>query len=115
VKLLLIGLALAQLVSPLLAAGESSEAAAPAGFSWSRTDTSLALRHNDRSVWRLVFDPAKPKSWFHPLSTVDGEVLTAFEPADHPWHRGLWWSWKLINGINYWEEDWRAFATPQSL
>jgi len=31
--------------------------------------------------------------------------LTWNQPADHPWHHGLWFSWKFINGVNYWEED----------
>ena len=79
--------------------------AAAADFSWLRTDTRLALRNDGKVIWQLVFDPAKPKSYFHPLATVHGEVLTTVEPADHPWHRGLWWSWKSINGLNYWEED----------
>jgi hypothetical protein len=33
-------------------------------------------------------------------------------PADHIWHRGLWWSWKTINGINYWEEDKETHLSP---
>ncbi len=74
-------------------------------YSWMRNETNLALCRNGKTVWRLVVDPKQPKSYFHPLSTVDGEVLTVFEPADHPWHRGLWWSWKYINGLNYWEEN----------
>ena len=76
-----------------------------ASFNWQTNDTSLALRNGDKTVWQLVFDPKQPKTYFHPLATVDGEVLTALSPADHPWHRGLWWSWKYINGLNYWEED----------
>ena len=60
------------------------EAAEGPALSWVRTDTSLALCNGDKTVWRLVFDPKQPKSYFHPLATVDGEVLTAFEPADHP-------------------------------
>jgi len=83
----------------------TKEAAEGPALSWSRTDTSLALSNGDKTVWRLVFDAMQPKTYFHPLATVDGEVLTAFEPADHPWHRGLWWSWKFINGVNYWEEN----------
>lgn len=90
------------LASVLGAAGE--EKLRP-GFSWLRTDNSLALSNAGNSVWCLIFDPARPKSYFHPLATVNGNVLTGFEPADHPWHRGLWWSWKYINGLNYWEED----------
>lgn len=77
---------------------------APA-FSWQRGDSSLALLAGENVVWRLDTDPEKPKSHFHPLATVEGRVLTALEPADHPWHRGLWWSWKYINGVNYWEEN----------
>jgi hypothetical protein len=71
-------------------------------LSWQRTDTSLALNNGDKTIWKLVADKKAPKSYFHPLATTDGEMLTAFEPADHPWHRGLWWSWKFINGLNYW-------------
>jgi len=74
-------------------------------YHWRQTETSLALCKHDKIVWRLVGDPKDPKPYFHSLATLDGEVLTAFEPADHPWHRGLWWSWKLINGLNYWEEN----------
>jgi hypothetical protein len=36
---------------------------------------------------------------------VDGSVLTWLKPDDHPWHRALWFSWKYIDGLNYWEED----------
>jgi hypothetical protein len=74
-------------------------------LAWERSETSLALQNHGKTVWRLVFDPAQPKSHFHPLASLDGRVMTAFEPADHPWHRGLWWSWKFINGVNYWEEN----------
>jgi hypothetical protein len=91
-------------VSPGGMAGEEKRADGRA-LSWDRNETSLALRHHDRTLWSLLFDASQPKSCFHPLATLDGEVLTAFEPADHPWHRGLWWSWKFINGVNYWEED----------
>jgi hypothetical protein len=74
-------------------------------FAWEKDATRISLRKHDKTVWSLVFDASQPKSYFHPLASVDGETLTAFEPADHPWHRGLWWSWKFINGLNYWEED----------
>ena len=76
-----------------------------ASLNWQQTGTSLALCNGTNVVWRLVYDPQQPKTYFHPLATIDGQVLTAFRPPDHPWHRGLWWSWKHINGLNYWEED----------
>ena len=77
-----------------------------ASFNWQTTDTGLALRNGDKTVWQLVVDPTQQKTYFHPLATVNGEVLTALRPADHPWHCGLWWSWKYINGLNYWDWEW---------
>jgi len=29
--------------------------------------------------------------------------VTEIRPKDHPWHLGLWFCWKYINGLNYWE------------
>jgi hypothetical protein len=72
---------------------------------WRRTETTLTLLRDGRVVWQVVADPAQGKPYFHPLATPGGVVLTGLRPADHPWHRGLWWSWKYINGLNYWEED----------
>jgi hypothetical protein len=56
-------------------------------------------------VWQFHFSKEEGKPYFHPLNLPDGTTLTSLRPADHPWHRGLWWSWKFINGLNYWEED----------
>lgn len=88
-----------------VAVGPACAAEEAPGWAWEKSDTSLALQNRGKTVWRLVADPKQPKSYFHPLATVEGEVLTAFEPSDHRWHRGLWWSWKFINGVNYWEEN----------
>ena len=74
-------------------------------FAWNQTETSLELSHGDKTVWRLIYDKTQNKSYFHPLATVDGTVLTALRPADHVWHYGVWFSWKFIDGLNYWEED----------
>ncbi len=72
---------------------------------WRQSETKLALCKGDLVIWQLVADPQEAKAYFHPLASLDGEVLTNLKPADHPWHRGLWWSWKYINGLNYWEEN----------
>lgn len=40
----------------------------------------------------------------HPLCTPSGTVLTTDAPADHPWHHGLWFTIKYVNGDNFWEE-----------
>jgi hypothetical protein len=30
-------------------------------------------------------------------------MITSLSPPDHPWHLGLWFCWKYINHVNYWE------------
>lgn len=106
--------ALHHLITSLSLVGSCASAAEPtalaasepaSGLAWQQTPTSLALLNGDKAIWRLMFDPKAPKSYFHPLATVEGQELTASEPKDHVWHRGLWFSWKFINGLNYWEED----------
>nr|WP_276612078.1 DUF6807 family protein [Kineococcus vitellinus] len=31
-------------------------------------------------------------------------VLTTHAPHDHRWHHGLWWSWKFIDDVLFWED-----------
>lgn len=74
-------------------------------FYWSEDETHVALLKDDRIIWQFNFDKANDKPYFHPLRTPMGLDMTLERPADHPWHRGLWFSWKSINGVNYWEEN----------
>ncbi len=82
------------------------------GYAWASTDSSLALTKDGHIVWQLNYDKKQDKPFFHPVSLADGTVLTEQRPPDHPWHRGLWWSWKLINRVNYWEDDPNTFLAP---
>ena len=74
-------------------------------FSFETTDHSTALRCDDKIVWQFNYAKDQSKPFFHPIAMADGTVVTWDAPNDHPWHHGLWFSWKLINGINFWEED----------
>lgn len=56
--------------------------------------------------------PLARYSWLranHPYFDVlrplghDG-VLTTHAPHDHRWHHGLWWSWKFLNDVLFWED-----------
>lgn len=71
---------------------------------WQHEEALLAWRDGTNVVWRFSFDPKKGKTFFDPVA-VRGTTLTNFKPEDHPWHYGLWFSWKYINKANYWEED----------
>ncbi len=76
-----------------------------AGYHWDKQQRSLALMQNDAIVWRFNAGTDDSKPCFHPLSMPDGSVITDFRPADHRWHRGAWFSWKFLNGKNFWEEN----------
>src|SRR5580658_7929000 len=101
-----------------LAAGGQTATSTP-GLEWERLSDSLALKQGGQIVWRFNFGTNESKPGFHPLAVAGGPTLSCYRPKDHPWHRGLWFSWKYINKVNYWEEsrktglpdgitDWRA-------
>lgn len=56
-----------------------------------------------RVLWTYRF-AGTDRPHIHPLRTPAGHVLTVDSPADHPWHHGLWFTIKYVNGENYWEE-----------
>lgn len=60
------------------------------------------------------YEPELPKPCIHPLTTPSGRVLTGFEPSDHVWHRGLWFTIKFVNEENFWEER-EPFGTQENL
>lgn len=35
-------------------------------------------------------------NYLHPLFSLDGDTLTEESPADHPYHRGVFWAWHQI-------------------
>jgi len=72
---------------------------------WERTEHALAWKVADSTRWRFSFDPKAGKPYFHPVTVGNGPSLTNFKPEDHPWHYALWFSWKYINHVNYWEEN----------
>jgi len=75
------------------------------GFDWKRGQNSIALTNNGKTVWQFNYGKDTSKPFFHPVALADGTALTMDRPADHPWHHALWFSWKHINGVNFWEEN----------
>jgi hypothetical protein len=79
---------------------------APSAGSWKwdiAEGRSLSLTGPNGTLWTLHHDPALAHFYFDPLRTGDGRNTTWVSPPDHPWHLGLWFSWKHLNGVNYWE------------
>jgi hypothetical protein len=91
---------------PTIATSEplkGGEAQAPGTYSWKKSETSLALLQGDKVVWQFNYGNNLDVPYFHPLTAVAGQPLTWDAPPDHVWHHGLWFSWKFINEVNYWE------------
>jgi hypothetical protein len=68
--------------------------------------TSIILT-DENGVQRFLYNFSSqraPKPFIHPLRLPTGEVITEEAPADHIWHRGIWFAWKFVGGVNYWEE-----------
>ncbi len=63
------------------------------------TDGALTIDGRITYEWA-----ARKRPFIHPLRTPSGQVLTCNAPDDHPWHHGLWFTIKFLNGENFWEE-----------
>lgn len=75
---------------------------------------TLTLFCGTNLLWTLHFDGPEHKPYFYPLRTPSGVDLAWHRPADHPWHLGLWYSWKYINNANFWDPKEHLPAEPRS-
>jgi len=90
---------------------KSKPASSKPVLTWRRSPTSIALLNHGRVVWRHVHDRKVGKPYMR-VGLLDGTELTrpwpipkGYPKDDHTWHRALWWSWKAIDGVNYWEKN----------
>ena len=81
----------------------TADAADAPAYRWKTEKDSLSLMAGDQVVYTCQFAAENSYPYIHPVNLPGGPVLTAMAPKDHPWHRGLWFSWKFLNGVNYWE------------
>lgn len=57
------------------------------------------------TLGRYSFSPARNHPFFYDLRPLENRgVVTNHAPWDHRWHHGLWWSWKFINDVLFWED-----------
>ena len=66
---------------------------------------SIGLTGENVTIVRFVVDCAPRDPHFEILATPDGRNTVWVAPPDHVWHYGLWFSWKYINGVNFWETN----------
>jgi methane monooxygenase PmoA-like len=67
----------------------------------------VELRRGDVTLLRYVHCPdvpqlESPKPYFHPVRTLDGELVTAYRPHDHIWHKGIQFAYPHVGADNFW-------------
>jgi hypothetical protein len=68
-------------------------------------DTGELVADTGRVLARYVYSAEKNHPHFRNVRPVEHDgVLSNSAPWDHRWHHGLWWSWKFINDVLYWED-----------
>jgi Methane oxygenase PmoA len=70
-------------------------------------DHTLAVHARDVELFRYVYRPSMPpfegpKPYLHPVRTLAGDVVTAYRPHDHRWHKGVQMTVSHLSGENFW-------------
>lgn len=71
-------------------------------FTFERTEQGVGLSENGKPVFFYQEKPKSPdgkyicNNYLHPLYSLNGDTLTEEFPADHPYHRGIYWAWHQI-------------------
>ena len=88
------------LIVSVTSCGPSPDKQSP--FSFEERGEGVGLFENGKAVF---FYQKEPKSingeyicnnYIHPLYALNGDTITEEFPADHPYHRGIFWSWHQL-------------------
>lgn len=78
----------------------SQEATSP--FSFISSGEGVELLENGKPVYfyqqseKSLADKYICNNYLHPLYNLNGDTLTEESPIDHPYHRGIYWTWHQI-------------------
>lgn len=70
-------------------------------------DHMLVAHARGVELFRYVYRPSMPpfegpKPYLHPVRTLAGDVVTAYRPHDHRWHKGIQMTVSDLSGENFW-------------
>lgn len=73
---------------------------------WVQADgAGVIVAPSGRELARYDHSNSKNHPYFSQVRPANHDgVLTTTAPWDHRWHHGLWWSWKFLNDVLYWED-----------
>lgn len=67
----------------------------------------LRFEHDGVELARYVYDAddpqrESPRPYFHPIRTLDGNVVSVYRPWDHVWHKGISLAPANVGVDNFW-------------
>jgi hypothetical protein len=76
-------------------------------FSWTDDGAAVAVSLEGVQVLTYTYaanDPQEesPRPYFHPVRTRTGDLVSAYRPHDHVWHKGIAWSLPHLGPDNFW-------------
>jgi hypothetical protein len=76
-------------------------------FSWTDDGAAVAVSLEGVQVLTYTYaanDPQEesPRPYFHPVRTRAGDLVSAYRPHDHVWHKGIAWSLPHLGPDNFW-------------
>lgn len=67
------------------------------------------VRSDNQLLLQYVYGSKEdPNPSFRLVQTLSGHQITLYQPWDHPWQLGLYFAWKFVNGLNFWEARYRG-------
>jgi len=73
-------------------------------FSLESIHDGLRLNWLGKTLLNYCFATGGQRPYWHPLQLPYAPSLTMNEPRDHVHHQGMWFAWKNVNGVNFWEQ-----------
>jgi hypothetical protein len=70
-------------------------------------DTEMSASWQGLELFRYAYRPddpqlESPRPYFHPVRSLEGNVLTIYRPHDHVWHKGIALSLPHVGKENFW-------------
>ncbi|MEE2568962.1 PmoA family protein [Pseudarthrobacter sp. J64] len=78
-----------------------------AGLTWNDDGQAVEVAFDGVTLLKYTYvatdeQNESPRPFFHPLRTRGGDVVTAYRPHDHTWHKGIAWSLPHLGPDNFW-------------
>ncbi|TLM83169.1 PmoA family protein [Pseudarthrobacter sp. NamE5] len=88
-------------------AGTTAAEAPKNQVTWTDDGTAVVIFLDGMDVLTYTYtadDPQEesPRPYFHPVRTRSGDLVSAYRPHDHVWHKGIAWSLPHLGADNFW-------------